>query len=897
MKSQPDAASRMVAEVVTQLPVPSRLGMLRFERLNEPSWALLFLDPNCERQFGLPAVELCALVGSPYASLMEPEARYQLHDAVQQQLTESTHYLIRYTLHTASGSLSLLELGEAYKQHNRHLLRGYLLVIDGLFEDDPLQPALDLETQNSRLQIALELNQRAQQEQLLHLDRVRAQQDLILLLTRQRYSSNDSLREAAELITRSACDIYEIDCASLWHLEGTMLVPISAYHRTKQEYLLPQPIDVSVFPDYLDALHTGRAIDAHNAMRDPRTREMAESLRPRDVNAMLDASIRVDGQVVGVLCLEQTGATRAWQSDEIAFAGELADQFAQVISNHNRRAATSALHLFQRAVEQSANAFLLVNCDGVVEYVNPSFTAITQYSTEEVHGQRLSELPALENLSELLFDAPSALAKSNSWQGEFKSRRKNLEPYWGQLSISKVYGDNRELTHYIGIYEDITQTKLAQQRIERLAYTDNLTNLGNRPAFIRNLDERFARDSDAPISLLLVDIDNFKRINDSLGHQTGDKLLISLARRLRNSLIPSGSLARFASNEFAVLLDNSDLSVGQQVANQLLATLDKPMFVDNQLISVTGSVGLACAPLHGRDPQTLMRNAGLALHKAKANGKHQVQVFTEALNAEASYKLFVENNLRRALTQNELDVFYQPKLCLRSGRLLGMEALLRWDHPEKGMIRPDQFISVAEETGLIIPIGKWIARQACRMSKELTAAGLGNLQVAINLSPKQFSDPDLVASIANILKEEALPAQLLELELTEGLLLEATEDTHLQLDQLKRLGLTLAMDDFGTGYSSLSYLKKFPIDIIKIDRSFIHEIPDNQDDMEITSAVIAMAHNLKLKVVAEGIETAEQLSFLRRHRCDVGQGYLFDRPIPGNELIEKLKRYPRGPIA
>ena len=897
MKSQPDAASRMVAEVVTQLPVPSRLGMLRFERLNEPSWALLFLDPNCERHFGLPAVDLCALVDSPYASLMEPEARYQLHDAVQQQLTDSPNYQIRYTLHTASGALNLLELGEAYKQHNRHLLRGYLLVVDDLFEGFQLQPAQDLETQNSRLQIALELNQRAQQEQLQHLDRVRAQQDLILLLTRQRYSTNNSLQEAAELITRSACDIYEIDCASLWNLEGSMLVPISAYHRASSEYQLPEPIDVSGFPDYLEALHSSRAIDAHNAMRDPRTRDMAESLRPRDVNAMLDASIRVDGQVVGVLCLEQTGATRAWQSDEIAFAGELADQFAQVINNHNRRTATSALHLFQRAVEQSANAFLLVNCDGVVEYVNPSFTAITQYSTEEVHGQRLSELPALENLSELLFDAPSALAKSNSWQGEFKSRRKNLEPYWGQLSISKVYGDNRELTHYIGIYEDITQTKLAQQRIERLAYTDNLTNLGNRPAFIRNLDERFARDADTPISLLLVDIDNFKRINDSLGHQTGDKLLISLARRLRNSLIPSGSLARFASNEFAVLLDNSDLATSQQVANQLLATLDKPMFVDNQLISVTGSVGLACAPLHGRDPQTLMRNAGLALHKAKANGKHQVQVFTEALNAEASYKLFVENNLRRALTQNELDVFYQPKLCLRSGRLLGMEALLRWNHPEKGMIRPDQFISVAEETGLIIPIGKWIARQACRKSKELTAAGMGNLQVAINLSPKQFSDPDLVASIANILKEEALPAHLLELELTEGLLLEATEDTHLQLDQLKRLGLTLAMDDFGTGYSSLSYLKKFPIDIIKIDRSFIHEIPDNQDDMEITSAVIAMAHNLKLKVVAEGIETAQQLAFLRRHRCDVGQGYLFDKPIPGSELIEKLQRYPRGPTA
>ncbi len=897
MKSQPDVA-RMAAEVVTQLPVPSRLGMLRFERLNEASWALLYLDPNCERQFGLPAVELCALIGTPYASLMEPQARYQLHDAIQQQLTQSSHYLVRYTLHTSDGPLSLLEMGEAYKQHNRHLLRGYLMVVDGLFSDTAAPaPTADLENQNSRLQIALELNQRAQQEQLQHLERVRAQQELILLLARQRYTTPNSLQEAAELITRSACDIYRIDCASIWHLEGQHLVPISAYHRADQQHRLPQAIDASGFPDYLEALHSSRAIDATHAQRDPRTREMAESLRANDIHAMLDASIRVDGQVVGVLCLEQSGSSRAWQSDEIAFAGELADQFAQVINNHNRRTATSALHLFQRAVEQSANAFLLVNCDGVVEYVNPSFTAITQYSAEEVHGHRLAQLPALENLSELLFDAPSALAKSNSWQGEFKSRRKNLEPYWGQLSISKVYGDNRELTHYIGIYEDITQTKLAQQRIERLAYTDNLTNLGNRPAFIRNLDERFARDSDSPISLLLVDIDNFKRINDSLGHQTGDKLLISLARRLRNSLSSGGSLARFASNEFAVLLDDADLETGQQVASQLLATLDKPMFVDNQLISVTGSVGLACAPLHGRDPQTLMRNAGLALHKAKANGKHQVQVFTEALNAEASYKLFVENNLRRALTQNELDVFYQPKLCLRSGRLLGMEALLRWNHPEKGMIRPDQFISVAEETGLIIPIGKWIARQACRMSRQLSAAGMGNLQVAINLSPKQFSDPDLVTSIATILKEEQLPANLLELELTEGLLLEATEDTRLQLDQLKSFGLTLAMDDFGTGYSSLSYLKKFPIDIIKIDRSFIHEIPDNQDDMEITSAVIAMAHNLKLKVVAEGIETAEQLAFLRRHRCDVGQGYLFDRPIPGAELLTMLKRYPRGPIA
>ena len=893
MKSQPDAAVRMASEVVTQLPVPSRLGMLRFERLNDASWGLLYLDPNCERHFGASANDLCTQVTSPYASLMEPKARHHLHESITRQLATEPHYVVHYTLHTQQGPLKVMEAGETYKHHNRHLLRGYLLVL----ESAPPSIVAEPESQNSRLHMALELNQRAQQEQLQHLERVRAQQDLILLLARHRYSQHNSLQEAAELITRSACDMYQVDGASLWNLEGNYLHPVSAFQRESQSFVLLDALDISNFPDYLEALHTSRSIDAHNANRDPRTRELIATQSRHETNAMLDASIRIDGQVVGVLCLEQSGQSRVWQSDEIAFAGELADQFAQVINNHNRRTATSALHLFQRAVEQSANAFLLVNCEGVVEYVNPSFTAITQYSSEEVQGQKLSELPALENLSDLLFDAHSSLSKGNSWQGEFKSRRKNLEPYWGQMSISKVYGDNRELTHYIGIYEDITESKLAQQRIERLAYTDNLTSLGNRPAFIRTLDERFARNSTDPICLLLVDIDNFKRINDSLGHQTGDKLLISLARRLRNTLSHADILARFASNEFAVLLDDTGVEAGQITANELLMTLDKPMFVDNQLISVTGSVGVACAPLHGLDPQTLMRNAGLALHKAKANGKHQVQVFTEALNEEASYKLFVENNLRRALTQNELDVFYQPKLCLHSGRLLGMEALLRWNHPEKGMIRPDQFISVAEETGLIIPIGKWVARQACRMSKHLSDNGLGNLQVAINLSPKQFSDPDLVASIASILKEEQLPAHLLELELTEGLLLEATDDTRLQLDQLKEMGLSLAMDDFGTGYSSLSYLKKFPIDVIKIDRSFVKDIPDNQNDMEITSAVIAMAHNLKLKVVAEGIETAAQLAFLRRHRCDVGQGYLFDRPIPGDDLMEKLKRYPRGPLA
>ncbi len=347
--------------------------------------------------------------------------------------------------------------------------------------------------------MSLDLYQRSQDDHLQHLLRSRTQQNLIVRLARHRYLSSDPLLEAAQLITQAACEAYDAARAGIWRLlPDQRLEAVTIYRRDPDQYEKPQGIDASRYPAYLEAVHSGRAIDAHNAQRDPRTQELYKDyLRPLGVNALLDATIRIGGEVVGVLCLEHAGENRMWQSDEIAFAGELADQYAQVLMNHERRNVSSALHLFQRAVEQSASAFLLIDRDGVVEYVNPSFTAITQYSADEVRNRRLSELPALENLSELLFDARSALAQQNSWQGEFRSRRKNLEPYWGQLSLSKVYDDLGELTHYIGIYEDITQNKLAQQHIEKLAYRDNLTGLANRHFFIGALEERLQQRAPA----------------------------------------------------------------------------------------------------------------------------------------------------------------------------------------------------------------------------------------------------------------------------------------------------------------------------------------------------------------------------------------------------------------
>jgi diguanylate cyclase (GGDEF)-like protein/PAS domain S-box-containing protein len=707
------------------------------------------------------------------------------------------------------------------------------------------------------------------------------------------YDDSDPVHEVAKLITGNACAIFQVARASICHLEDGRSRP--AVLSLLEQHPQPSPALVDAQPDAgsMQILLVRGILEIQDVLRASCGQAWRDGyLQPLNIGALLYVRVQLAGEMVALLRLEHTGGRRCWRPDEIEFAAELAEQYAHVLSIQEQRKTISILHLLLHTMGQSADALILLDRAGAVAYVNPSFSALTHYPSEALLGRRIGDLDTFANLGEQLLAPNSALNRDNHWQGEFKSRRKNLEPYWGRLSLSKIHADDGSLTHYLGIYEDITDSKQSRQRLERLVYKDHLTGLDNRYTFILELQNRFDQIPDPAICLLLVDIDNFKRINHSLGHQTGDKLLLSLARRLRNGLDGHVSLARFASNEFALLLNGDEPEKGLDFAKKVLSILEKPLFAGNQLISISGSIGLAFSPAHGKDCQTLMRHADQALHKAKSKGKQQLYVFDDELNAEASYKLFVENNLRRALMQNELEVFYQPKICLKTGQLLGMEALLRWKQSAATSINPGELISLAEETGLIIPIGKWVVRQACRVSKQLAAAGMSNLPVAVNLSPRQFIDQNLVESIIGILADEQLPAEMLELELTEGLLLEATDDVRDQLFRLKQLGLSLAMDDFGTGYSSLSYLKKFPIDILKIDRSFIRDIPQNQDDMEITSAVIAMAHKLKIKVVAEGIESLEQLDFLRSQNCDIGQGYLFSKPIGEADLLPILLGFP-----
>ena len=825
---------------------------------------MLYLDPRCESSLGLPAQALCSLIDAPYASLMEPSVRHRLHEDIQLQLAEHGSYQVSYLFHSPHAPYQVIEVGESLQRHGRPLLRGYLLRVMG---NEAL--AGEWEVHTLALRSTLTLLQESQDLNQQRLLLAQARQTLLLELSRGALRKRPTDGELAKLLLAHGPAAFAVDQLSLWRFEGNGLACLTGDER------IAAPCN-----DHQRRLREqGLIEDATQVLLPPNT----------VAGTALDVALIHDGTLTGLLCLRRDQAA-TWESGDILFARGLADCLAALV--HSEEHPADLAHPLTRVLEASTDAFLLLDAEGRLEHATNSFAHITGYPITRIQGTLIESLPALENWSELLHEAWQRLAHQDSWQGELRCHRRDGESYWGLLSISKILQADGELQGYLGIFQDISKTRFAQQHNDEVLFRDSLTGLANRNHFIARLEARLAQsNANREHSLLLVDVDNFKRVNDSLGHHIGDQLLVGLARRLRTALGKSALIARIASNEFAVLLEGMDAVAAAALARDILVALDPPLYVEGHPTLISCSIGLTTARPHETDPQTLIKHAGLALHRAKANGGHQVQVFTEALIAEVSHKLFMQNNLRRALEHNELLVHYQPKVCLKRAKLLGLEALIRWQHPEKGMIRPDQFISVAEETGLIVPIGKWVIREVCRQLHQLDAVGFGDLQIAINLSPKQFTDPDLVQSFVTILEEEGIAPRRLELELTESLLLDATDATRETLEALKRLGMSLAMDDFGTGYSSLSYLKKFPIDIIKIDRSFIKDIPDNQDDMEITSAVIAMAHNLRLQVVAEGIETTEQLAFLRHHRCDIGQGYLFDKPIPAEQLDSALARY------
>ena len=455
-----------------------------------------------------------------------------------------------------------------------------------------------------------------------------------------------------------------------------------------------------------------------------------------------------------------------------------------------------------------------------------------------------------------------------------------------------------------GVIQDITENKTAEERIQRLASYDRLTQLPNRQHFIERVDQALAQARAAckMLAVLSLDLDQFKRINDTLGHTVGDLLLVAVTQRLRDTVrsrdavtriggLPDDTnLARLGGDEFCVLVtDIGQFQDAAKVARRIIAALQRPLDVDGRELFVTASVGIALYPLDGDGAHMLIKNADAAMYFAKNQGRNNYQFYSKEMNSRALERLAIESKLRRSIERGEFELHYQPKLDLRTNRITGVEALVRWRHPEMGLVPPLDFIPIAEESGLIIPIGEWVLQEAARQTRAWHVEGLPPINVAINIASPHFQQPGFLEHIAQVLKSTGLDARFLELEVTESMLMDDRTATLATLTALKAMGLKVSIDDFGTGYSSLAYLKRFPVNALKVDRSFVKDMPEADDDAAITSAIIAMAHSLRLEVIAEGVETPAQLAFLRERGCDYAQGYLISRPIPGPELVALLR--------
>jgi diguanylate cyclase (GGDEF)-like protein/PAS domain S-box-containing protein len=554
------------------------------------------------------------------------------------------------------------------------------------------------------------------------------------------------------------------------------------------------------------------------------------------------------------------------------------------------RRSEEQMRLLGRVFEKTIEGILVTDEDGVIEMVNPAFTAITGYKEDEAVGAKPSILNSGRQGPEYYQDLWAHLTRDGHWQGEIWNRRKNGEAYPEWLTITAMQDQRGRITHYVGVFHDITELKRSEEQITYQAYHDALTDLPNRLLFNDRLTMATAqaRRKNQGLSLLFLDLDNFKNINDSLGHAVGDLLLQSVAKRLLRWVREEDSVARLGGDEFIILLSVDDPDYAVHVAQRILDSLGEPFWIKGHELYISASIGITLCPQDGNDPETLVSNADLAMYQAKARGRNNYQFFTPALNARVRQRIALEGSMRRALERNEFQVYYQPKVELESGNMVGFEALVRWERPEVGLVPPNDFIPVAEETGLIVELGKFVLETACRQTRQWHDQGYPHLHVAVNLSPRQFQQKDLVDMVRKTLKDTGLPPNCLELEVTENVVMYSVEDATHTLRELNELGVNLSLDDFGRGYSSLYYLKRFPIQTLKIDRSFVCDIIDNPDDAAIVNTIISMSRNLNLKVIAEGVETEQQLDFLKQHQCDQMQGFLFSRPVPAAEIDQYL---------
>ncbi len=612
------------------------------------------------------------------------------------------------------------------------------------------------------------------------------------------------------------------------------------------------------------------------------------------------------------LSVLETGMPQLNYEDEIVVAGQrhaivanvlpLKDADGQTIGVlgsytdvTDRKRTDQALRIQSRAVDASVNAILItavVDGENHIQYANPAFRRITGYEPHEVIGRDCRLLQGDDNDQDGLVALRAAMKANREVSAVLRNYRKDGALFWNQLYIAPVPDADGAITHHVGVINDVTELIRYQEQLEYQANYDALTQLPNRNLLRDRLSQALSRAqrNGGTVAVVFLDLDGFKNVNDSLGHSVGDKLLTEVAGRLAGCVRASDTVARHGGDEFVIVLtDPEDERALTAWADRVRHAIGEPVWVDGHEFYVGCSLGASVFPQDGDDAETLLKKADLAMYRAKDLGRNGFQFYEPEMNASVGTRLNLERRLRRALRDQEFLLHYQPQIDIASGRIVGLEALVRWMDPEVGLISPSAFIPVAEESGLIEGIGEWVLREACRQNKAWQDAGLPPARVSVNLSARQFHRTDIKQIVMSVLEETGLAPEFLEIELTESVIMSNAEEAAAMLNDLHRLGINLAIDDFGTGYSSLSYLKRFPVDRLKIDRSFVSDIGVSADDETIITAIITLAHSLNLQVIAEGVETSTQLEFLRARGCDEMQGYHYSKPVANDAIPELLE--------
>ena len=590
------------------------------------------------------------------------------------------------------------------------------------------------------------------------------------------------------------------------------------------------------------------------------------------------------GQVLGTFdayCLQ----ARSPDPAELDLIGEFSRIAGLAVE---RSHADTALRQAAAVLNSAGEGVMVTDLESRIVSINSAFTNITGYSEAEVLGRNPGLLQSGREDHAFYQAMWDSIKETGGWQGELWNRRKNGELFPQLLTISTVYDSDGRPNNYVGVMTDLSRLKDSEARFEHLVHYDPLTALPNRQLLQSRLTHALdnAKRLTQRLAVLYIDLDRFKNINDSLGHPAGDELLEALARRMLERLEGEGTLGRLGGDEFLLILENLQRPEDAAgVAKNLIDLLDLPFLLPSgHEVFVGASIGISLFPEDGASCTKLVQHADVAVYKAKESGRNTYAFYTPAMTVTANERLGMEARLRHALAQGEFLLHYQPQVDIQSGAIIGCEALVRWNNPQQGLISPARFIPLAEETGLIVPLGEWVLREACSQARTWLDAGMPPLSMAVNLSARQLQQPDIVARVAAILTETGLPAETLKLELTESMIMGRGEEVVTLLQALKALGIRLSIDDFGTGYSSLAYLKRFPIDELKIDQGFVRDIPNDSDDNQIAIAIIGMAHGLRLKVMAEGVETEAQRDFLAQQGCNAFQGYLFSHPLPAEEF-------------